>query len=205
MTDRGYLVRLHGRRALAALKRQIVFGLVLGALLALVGAQRTYLVLAARDAVWRPVMWAGFAALALTLLLPSVWTWPERALRAVAQTVSKGVLQLLLCLVYFSVMLPFGLILRLRRGPHPLYSWKEQAPADAEGWVEKQVFAAGLTRDGAGRTRFATLAGLVDILAFFVKRGDALLIPALIVLLLLALFFFFVQTSALAPFIYTLF
>jgi hypothetical protein len=201
----GYLNRLDARRALAALKRQIVFGLALGALLSLVGAHRTYLVLAARDAVWRPVMWAGFAALALTLLLPSVWTWPEKALRAAAEAVSKRVLQLLLCLVYVLVMLPFGLVLRLRRGPHPLYSWKERAPSDAEGWVEKQVFVAGLSRDGAGRTRLATLAGLLDILSFFVKRGDALLIPALILLLLLALFFFFVQTSALAPFIYTVF
>jgi hypothetical protein len=201
----GYLSRLDGRRALAALRRQIVFGLALGALLALVGAHRTYLVLAAKDAVWKPVMWAGFAALALTLILPSVWTWPEKVLHTAAGTVSKWVLQLLLCLVYVLVMLPFGVAMRLRRGPHPLYSWKEHAPSGAEGWVEKQVFAAGTSRDGAGRTRFAALAGLVDVLAFFVRRGDALLIPALILLLLLALFFFFVQTSALAPFIYTLF
>jgi hypothetical protein len=182
-----------------------VFGLLLGALLTLVGVQRSYLVLAAKDTVWRPVMWTGLGVLALTLLLPSVWCWPEGVLRAVTGTAAKWVLQLLLCLVYMLVLLPFGLILRLRKGTHPIYSWKETAPTGAEGWVEKQVLVDERAFPGARGPRFATMASLIEILSFFLRRGHALLIPALFLLLLLALFFFFVQTSALAPFIYTLF
>jgi hypothetical protein len=41
-------------------------------------------------------------------------------------------------------------------------------------------------------------------LSFFAQRGHYLLLPVLLFLLLLGLILFFVQTSALAPFIYTI-
>lgn len=203
--ERGYLRRLEERQAILALKRQIAFGLIVGALLALVGAQRCYLVLGASQAAWEPVMWAGFSVLALTLLLPSLWTWPEKALRLATGAVGKLVLQALLCLVYWAAFWPFGLILRVLKGRHPIYEWDERAPEDAEGWVDKQVFLdEGSSREARLR-RLGAVGSALGVLAFFLRRGHAFLIPALLLLLVLALFFFFLQTSVLAPFIYTLF
>jgi hypothetical protein len=205
LTEPGYLVRLHNRRELQDLKRQIVFGLLAGGLLALVGAHRCYFVLAARETLWRPVMWTGLGTLALTLLLPSLWKWPERTVRWVTGTLGKAALGILLTVIYGAVFWPFGLAMRWIKGSHPIYRWREAPPEDAEGWVEKQVFVDERGVADARGPRLTTLAGAVGVVAFFIQRRQIILIPALLLLLVLAVFFFFVQTSALAPFIYTLF
>jgi hypothetical protein len=45
----------------------------------------------------------------------------------------------------------------------------------------------------------------LDILTFFARQGHYLFLPTLVVLIALGMVLFFVKTSALAPFIYTLF
>jgi hypothetical protein len=45
----------------------------------------------------------------------------------------------------------------------------------------------------------------VNVLQFFARRGHYVFLPTLLILLALSVVLFFVKSSALAPFIYTLF
>jgi hypothetical protein len=50
-----------------------------------------------------------------------------------------------------------------------------------------------------------TRTSMIGVLAFFIRRGKILLLPAVIILIAFGLALYFVKTSVLAPFLYTLF
>ena len=82
-------------------------------------------------------------------------------------------------------------------------TWDKAQPAGGlEGWHPKEVaFEVQVGRRGKPSLarRFLT------VLQFFARRGHYIFLPTLIVLLALGVVLFFVKSSALAPFIYTLF
>ncbi|MBI2841752.1 MAG: hypothetical protein HYX75_25840 [Acidobacteria bacterium] len=197
-----YLVRLDHRAHARQQKRQIVFGLVLGWIMTVLGAFNYFLVTGANDAIWHAVLIAGMAILLVTVSVPAAIGIIERPWVAATRWIGRAVFATILTTGYFVFFLPVGRIMRLWRGNHPFYSWGDGSPVAGEGWVSKDLPAE--MRATASR-RLPLLAQPFVVISFFVRRGQYLFLPALIVLLLLGLIMFFVQSSALAPFIYTLF
>lgn len=202
MTRYAYLVRLDRRAHAREQKRQIVFGLVLGWMVTALGAFNYFLVTGANDAVWHAVLAAGLAILLVTVAVPSAISLVERPWLAGTRWIGRAVIATILTAGYFLFFLPVGQIMRLLRGRHPFYSWGDGSPIAGEGWVRKDLPTE--MRATASR-KLPLLAQPFVVIGFFVRRGQYIFLPALIVLLLLGLIMFFVQSSALAPFIYTLF
>lgn len=207
MTKPGYLRRLDERRAKASLKRQIVFGLLLGWLLTLAGAFNYYFVLGAVDALWGALMLAGLLVLLLTIVIPQCLSPIERAWALVTGWAGHAVFAILLVAVYFLVIVPVGVVLTWRRGRHPFYEWGEAgggSELQAERWVKKVVPVEVSAASGSTRSRSLFVQPFV-VIGYFARNGQYLFLPALLLLLILGLALFFVQSSALAPLIYTLF
>jgi len=96
--------------------------------------------------------------------------------------------------------------LRRQKGTAPIYRWSGEVPKNIEGWIEKEA----ATRQDSFVPREQIRRGFMlrhpfSVLGFFVSRGQMFFVPVLIFLLILGLVLFFVQSSSLAPFIYTLF
>ena len=203
MTDAAnYLDRRAARVAALELKHQIVFGYAIGVGLLLLGFVRCYLVINARHALWHAVMWAGVVVLLLTLILPSIWTLPERWFRWLTGKVGHCVFQLLLAVSYYLVITPAGWWLRHQKGSDPIWEWTN-SPPEVESWREKT--SALITHLGTSKNRRFLLWQPFMVVSFFLKHRMYILVPSVVVLIVLGLILFFVQTSALAPFIYTLF
>ena len=199
-----YLVRLRERTEALALKRQIVLGLVGGWLLLLIGGFRYYYALRATKPAAIALLVVGGILFGLGLLWPRGLAPVERGVRAGTSWIGKTVLMAFLSLTYFAVITPVGLIWRAVRGSHPFYAWKTTPPADLEGWVPKRVVDDA--RDAsveAGMRRLATQPFFV--IGYFVRNGHFMLLPVVVFLLVAGLVLYFVKSSALAPFIYTLF
>jgi hypothetical protein len=199
----GYLRRHNARVASGALRRHIVFGLVIGGLLLVKGAFEVLFVAGSWDQLWTVVACLGAFSLVLTVVFPSAWAWPERWFRRLTSVVGRGVFSALLSVVYVVLFWPVGWWMRMRHGTDPIYAWEGEAPRTMQGWTAK-TSATIAHAPGARGERHLILQPFV-ILGFFFQRGNLLLVPALVLLLVLGLLLFFVQTSALAPFIYTLF
>lgn len=196
-----FLRRREERRVEHEIKSQTVLGLVLGGALLLVSCYKLYL---------DPTDWPGFFALlevlglvllAVTLVIPQVLAPIEAVLRFFATTIGEWVLCAVLAIVYLAIMTPIGYFIRATKGTAPIYRWPSSGPHDWDGWNPKSV--STVVR-GASDMRGAR-TGVIGVIAFFVKRGKILLLPAVVLLIAFGLALYFVKTSVLAPFIYTLF
>ena len=200
----GYLIRLRERTEFLALKRQIVLGLVGGWLLLMLGGFRLLYVATARTSTSRALMIAGAVFFGIGLLWPRGLAGVEKGIRAATGWIGKTVLLAFLSVTYFLVITPVGVIWRSIRGGHPFYAWQGEIPAGMQGWVPKSVVDDPRSASSEAATR-GLASQIFVVVGYFIRNGHFVLVPVVVFLLLAGLVLFFVKSSALAPFIYTLF
>ena len=150
----------------------------------------------------------GVIGLGLVLLgaaYPRCLQKPCRLAKAVAGKLGRGLLYVLLGLIYVLLVAPVGLLLRGKRNAYGFYRWEEPpaadicpyAPADSE---------AGDTRErrelAKKRKRGSPVLALLALLR---EHGLYVLLPIALFLLLLGLLFVFASSGVAQYFIYTLF
>jgi hypothetical protein len=202
MADEGYLRRRATRLAFEELKREIIFGMVISTMMLAIGAWRYFIVIGADDALWRGIAILGAMGLVVAVVFPTLWKGPEVLLSAVMRKFGGFLLGILLSMVYILLFAPIGWWVRKTKGKDPIYSWDEAAPAGMEGWHSKESL---FEINALGKGKPNLLWRMLEVLRFFARRGHYIFLPALIILIALGMVLFFVQSSALAPFIYTLF
>jgi hypothetical protein len=199
-TRNTYLDRLAARTALFTLKRQIAFGLAVSTILLVVGAWKYLVVVGANDALWLFLFGIGAGGLLLARTLPTAWSLPERAASRLFQTVGSWLFATALTILYFAIVTPVGLAMRRSRGPG-VSRWTRAAPASRSTWEVKQSPAGSSVRQSSR----SLLESFLFVLQYFHSRRQYVLLPFLVIVLAFGLLLFFVKSSALAPFIYTLF
>ena len=199
-----FLIRRKLREESRALTQQLVLGLGIGFILLAVGGYKYFISLNVWDDFWYGAMWLGGVAIVATLLAPFIWRGPEAALRIFGNFVGHGVMNLILATVYFLLIWPVGAFLRATKGLHPIYYWNVAPSADMEGWHDKKL-PMDLPTSATGFIGNRRRTGMLSVLVFFARRGHIIFLPVLLLLVSLGVALFFLQTSALAPFIYTLF
>ena len=202
MSSTSYLARRQARLAVDVLKRQIIFGFVVSGIALVIGSWRYYIVVGANDGVALALAIAGALGFLLTLAFASAWELPETWLGLAVRTLGGALFAVLLALVYALLIVPVGWLFRRLKGVDPVYSWVRNPPEDMQGWHPKQaLYEVNVGRAG----KLSAPKRFLDILTFFARQGHYLFLPTLVVLIALGMVLFFVKTSALAPFIYTLF
>lgn len=190
------------RREGLEVRRLIVFGLSVGWLLALVGGFLFFCVPSRLDPLWGALMLAGFVHLGLAVALPQALVWSEGAWMAVARWQGWLIMSALLSVVYFVLIWPASCFSRRRtRG---FAAWESGAPVTRTCW--EPMDALQLDKGSRENVRSRSLPVLLaGVIGFFFHRGDYLLVLIVMLLVVLGLLLYFVESSALAPFIYTLF
>lgn len=197
----GYLRRLACRTALTELKRQAAFGVAVSTIVIALGAWNYFFVLGANDAFWIAWIVSGVTGLLAARVFPSAWMVPERTASRMFQKAGSVLFALLLTALYFSIVTPVGLAMRLICGPGHA-RWSNTAPPIDTGWVPKHLEEASTTTRVSARS---LIGSFLFVLGYFHARRQYVLFPFLVIVLSFGLLLFFVKSSALAPFIYTLF
>ena len=216
-----YAHALAERRQLARVEQLAQFGLAVGGVFALTGGFCWLCVVSSLDVLWLTLLLTGSVLVVLGTCVPESLERPCRWWMTLAHWQGRIVMTVVLTMVYFTLIVPAGWLLRRRHGTHPFHTWNGSPPANALGWeplpqrdhvpLSTAASAGGsparlvVTRGIALSDRRSLPRLLLATLGFFYERGHYLLLPILIVLLGLGLLLFFVQGSVLAPFIYTLF
>jgi hypothetical protein len=200
-TKTAYLNRLDARRERSRLKRHIIFGLIFGWIMTLVGSYAYFLIPHSNGRIWGTLAVTGCCFLALAVLIPTVFAWPEWVMHSIGNRIFSLFFTLLLALQYVVAFIPLGLILRWRRR-YTLDRWDDTLPGNETSWVEFKPALAKLKEEHSSRVG---MLGPVRVVAYFIKQGHVLAIPLLMLMMLLGLIFLFVKSSVIAPFIYTLF
>jgi hypothetical protein len=201
LTNTGYLHRLRDRKELHEVKRGVLFGLIVGWFMTLVGAFHYFFQLDGK--AWLYGCCAGAALLTMTVIFPQIVCLLQEAVQVVGGFVASQILKLVLTIIYFTVVLPIGLISQRTNGSRPFYSWSDAAPENGEGWVDKKVTADVHWRRNVGFASAITQP--VYLLQYFLANAQSILLPCLIICLVIGLLAIFAESSVMAPLIYTLF
>jgi hypothetical protein len=197
-----YLSRYYARERTKTLRANILFGLMIGWLLTLSSAVH-YFVLD-EGGLWPVWLGIGTTVLVCTIALPDLLVYPRSGLAKVSGWLGNVILKAMLVAVYSCFVVPSGLLLQKLKGQTPYYAWEASPPLTTEGWVEK------FSSDESARVRrctnrSASLFQLGEVIGYFVRHGELMLVPCLLVFLIIGLLVIFAQSSAVAPMIYTLF
>lgn len=199
----GYLERLRARRFRRDLQQTIVFGYVLGFLMLLVFSFQWRYTHNWSDELMVLLALTGVAMIAITLVAPTVLN-PARLLWVkLTGKIGAALFGFLLAILFLLALTPLGWYRRFRRGTAPFYTWVDTAPPHAEGWVRKSI-PAEVELSGSEKP-LPLILQPIRVITYFLRRGEYAIIPLIVLLALLGLVMFFVQSSSLAPFIYTLF
>ena len=220
-TPRHYAHALAKRRQLARVEQLAQFGLVVGWVFVLTGGFCWLCVVSSLDVLWLTLLLAGSVLIVLGTSLPESLERPCRWWMTLAHWQGRIVMTVVLTIVYFTLIVPAGGLLRRRNGAHPFHAWTGSPPTEALGWEplppQHNIASPTLALEGGSPTGLVPTHNstrsnrrslprlLLATLGFFYERGHYLILPILFVLLGLGLLLFFVQGSVLAPFIYTLF
>jgi hypothetical protein len=203
LTKSTYLQRLKIRRQRAALKNQILFGIVLGWLLALVGGFHVWFLPGSYPWIWSILMKVGILLLSLGVILPTLLAVPESLFSRLTQPIGRIVFSGILTICYVLLVIPVGLLMQKIVGTKPFYQWHQRPNSPLDGWAPV-LEQASLQSTQTGQQRSLFLQ-IFWILAFFIRRRNYFLLPLVLLLLTFGLVMFFVQATGIAPLIYTLF
>jgi hypothetical protein len=197
-----YLARRAARMQAQAVRAQIVYGLTVGWVLTLGGGFWYCCVPSRLDPLWAAVTLLGTLHLAAAVVVPQLLSVPQRLWARLAHWQGALVMKVLLTLIYLLLIWPAGWL--TRRQHRGFLRWTVAPPPGTTAWepvLEEPAAAPHHPRSASHSLLWLALG----VLGFFIRRGNYLLVPILIVLLIVGLALYFVQTSALAPLIYTLF
>lgn len=196
-----YLLRKKSRQASDNLSRHILLGLLISMLLIIFGSYKYYFEILANDNLWKNIILLGWTSAVITIIVPSIWIIPERLLKFLGNIIGKLLFELILIFVYFILIWPVGIYLKNIRGTSPIYHWKNNPPKNMEGWRSINNNENSIRKQRNYRSK----TSLIDVIYFFIERGNLIFIPVIFILVSLGILLFFIQQSAFAPFIYTLF
>lgn len=199
-----FLQRRQRRLSSRELTQQIVLGYGFGFILLIFGAFKYYLSVGSWDALWLPVMIIGGCMVVVTLIAPFMLQPVDKLLRFVGNAVGHKIMLVILAVLYYVLIFPVGALLRLFKGSAPIYKWDRGKPPAMVGWHKKELPADVAEAQEQGRGR-KSKSGMLKVVVFFARTGKVLFIPVLLILISLGVALFFLQSSIIAPFIYTLF
>ena len=197
-----YMIALQSRIAHETLKGDVIFGLVLGWVFTLVGAFKTFVLLEGGLSV--AMLSVGIVALSTAVAAPFLLAYPKNLIHKIVSPLATLLFKGILSIVYVLTVLPVGLAQQKIVGRDPFYFWTDECPAQIEGWVAKD----SSDERSSGHKSHGALAAIIqpiEVVGYFLSRGQWIILPCLLLLLILGLVAVFVQSSAVAPFIYTLF
>lgn len=197
---RTHLERVRIRERDAQVKRRSVVAVSATAALALVSFYRFLFVPYANDTLWCAAGIAGAIGFFVAVVVPDAFFWLDAALHFIGNTVGRLIFAMVLTICYGALSAARGVM--RRRYARLFVHWGEGAPDIHSAWRPKQLTA--VISEADARRRPLVMMPLV-VVSYFIRQKQYVLIPILLVLLVLGLLLFFLQTSAFAPFIYTLF
>jgi hypothetical protein len=176
--------------------------LIVGWIVTLVAGFLYFCVPSRFDLLWGVLIVGGLIHLVLAVVLPQALASPQRLWMAIARWQGWLVMTILLTVVYYSLIWPAALF--SKRRTRTFMAWDGDRPAFSVGWSPIEVSEMDESSVESARHRSLPVL-LASVVGFFFRRGNYVVLPIIILLIVLGLVLYFVESSVVAPFIYTLF
>lgn len=202
MIKNSYLKTLEERNLFQEIKRQSIFGLVLGVLIVAISLINILFVIDANNFIWKILFYIGIIIFSIGFIAPQLLYYLEKVWSGLAKMIGKVIFSVILSVTYFLLFMPIGLLFRKSRENKNYAFWHNSEDVKIDGWINKNVC---VKVDHNIKNKRNMFLQFYEVIYFFIEHKQWWLIPLVTFLLIIGLVLFFVQTSVLAPFIYTLF
>jgi len=196
-----YLDKKKRNDAMEEEKNHIIFGLMAGIILVIVGGLNWLSAQGPWETVCVCVAALGIAFVLLAIVVPALLKYPYKAFRFFGNTMGKVLFAVLLTVLYVLLILPIGLLLRRKREAQGYYAWGEEPPEPRSAFAQIEEKEGPAQKQG--RASYFGIA--YRLLSVFIANRKYILIPIVIILVIAGLILFFVSSNVMTAFIYTLF
>lgn len=195
-----YLDRLKDRKLNKEVKDCAAFGIFFGGVLFLLSAWFHLFSDVPHQTMWHYLLRISLLMMILGLVIPQSLYYPQKIVSSFGNFVFTTIFKGLLLILYFIIIYPTAIIFG-KNINSTFYYWKDINTVCSEGWSDKVFnYAYANTLKGHNNVLLRSL----NILNFFIQKKLWFLIPAIIAILIFGLVFSFIQSSLIAPLIYTI-
>lgn len=203
-----FLQRKKTRDTVKAVKGTALFGMVGGLILFLLGGIKWFFSGNPLIFLWATLFFLGVAIFLIALFVPTKLAVVEKGFVKVAHKIGTVIFGLVLSIIFYALLCPVGLILRVMAGRAPFFSWRAANQSGLplmDSFWQPKLTVVDHRSAVASAHRAPVVLQLFAVLSYFIKHGHFIYLPILLILLILGLLLFFLKSSSLAPFIYTIF
>lgn len=196
-----YLSNLKERRLEKEVKDCAAFGIILGGILFIINGWFYWFTPKGDNPILPYLMAISALMFICGVIIPQILYYPQKLLTSVGNFIFLIFFKILLLATYILIILPSSLIYK-RKNTSPFYSWKDTMNIQVGEWTEK-VF--NYSNEKCYKYSNTKIFQYLNVVKFFIDKKQWVLIPILIALLIFGLIFTFIQSSLIAPLIYTIF
>lgn len=201
MTNQNYLSRLQEKKLNKEIKDCAMFGIFTGGIIFLISGWYKLFTTVGHITLFNCLLTISGLMFICGVIIPQILYYPQKFLLTIGNFLFEILFKLLLLLVYIFIVIPTGLIYE-KKIPICYKTWDNKENLETEKWTEK-TFDYSLANGSHAHKNF--MFSCLNVLKFFITKKQMFLIPAIIAILILGIIFSFIQSSLIAPFIYTLF
>ena len=195
-----YLDVYSQRQLLEEIRHSAAFGQILGTAFGRYGWFGYFIGTGHSDGFYLAFCFAGASLLLIGLAYPLWLSKVAGAFRNITGKVGHFIFQALLAVIYAALLTPLGVLVRAKNS-FPAAQWDNCPASSGRSWQPKTTHT--LVQNNSSKASMWSI--FYTALRHFAMHGQWFLIPLVVLLLSLGIVLFFAQTSAIAPFIYTLF
>lgn len=196
-----YLSNLKERRLEKEVKDCAAFGIILGGILFIINGWFYWFTPNGDNPALPYLLIISALMFICGIIIPQLLYYPQKLLTSIGNYIFLIFFKILLLATYILIILPSSLVYRGRK-TSPFYSWNDTMSIKAGEWTEK-VF--NYSNEKCHKYSNTKIFQYLNVVKFFIDKKQWVLIPILIALLIFGLIFTFIQSSLIAPLIYTLF
>ena len=205
VNNRSFLKKREQIKIAYELTSLIVLGYGLGLILIIFGAFKYLCVIGAYDEFWICSMILGSIIFFMALIKPIFLMPLNNVLKSVGSKIGEILLFTILAICYYIIITPVGYFLK-KFNSGEIANWRDINISTSCGQWHDKILPIEITDiTSYSKQRYKFSRGIFGVIKFFINNGKFFFIPILIILIAIGVFLFFLQTSIIAPFIYTLF
>jgi hypothetical protein len=201
-----YLQTKRQREAYEEQKGEIVFGLLGGFLLLVLGIVNNWPIYGSINvyAIMSYIIIAiGLCFLLLGIIAPALLGLPYKVFVFIGKKIGSAILIILLTIIYGVMVFPVGVFMRKKRKRTGFFTWTGNFPYEETSF---QTIRTDDKKNAGSSIKLPFLKSLYNLFGTLIRNKRTFLIPTTVVLVLLGLILFFAASNVVFNFfIYTLF
>lgn len=196
-----YLTVKSRRESAEDLKNQILFGLIFGWVLFILGSVGYFSVSGGYEIIWVCIGFLGILLICLGVVFPSALKHPYKYVDFFGKKFGDIIFKIILAMIYIILILPIGLMSKKKRTQYSIYEWEDGFTGIENAFKKREYSGKNLDHVVA----FPKLLNVYRLFGRIIENKWYVIIPATTVMIILGLILFFASTNVVSFFIYTIF